>query len=143
MAFYGSSKVTLDSKGRFAVPTRYRPLITDGGGSNKLFFTRGRKKELWLLPEANWLVLLAAVQALPNADAFRRRIELNAEAVEMDHNGRLLVPSGLREKGLLRNPTLAFLGADKHFEIWDWDDHLRAEEDEQPAVDATSATFHY
>ena len=151
MAFLGTSKVTLDSKGRFAVPTRYRPLIaaeamesSEGKpGRIPMVITRGRKRELWLLTKANWEILYAGVSQLSVGDAFRRRIELNAEPVEVDGNGRLLIPAGLREKGLLPNATLAFMGAGKHFEIWDWDEHLRDEEEEQAKAEASAANFNF
>jgi len=138
----GSNKVTLDSKGRFAIPTRFRPGIAEEC-KNRMYITRGPRRELWLLTEPNWEVLYAKVDQLAVGNGFRNRIMKNGEPVEIDGNGRLLIPSGLREKGLLPNPTLALLGAGKHFEIWDWDEHMAQEESESDEAVETAAEFNY
>ncbi len=151
MAFLGTSKVTLDSKGRFAVPTRFRAaILAEGDVSSdektaraQMIITRGPKSELWLLTKSNWEILYAGITQLPIGDPFRRRVETNAEPVDVDGNGRLLIPAGLREKGLLPNPTLAFVGAGKHFEVWDWDELLRDEEQGQEQAQASAATFNF
>ena len=108
-----------------------------------MVITRGRKRELWLLTEANWQVLREKVELLPIADAFRRRVANNCEPVEVDQSGRLLVPAGLRDKGLLPNSTLAFVGAGKHFEVWDWDEHLRDEENEELSAQESALEFNF
>ena len=108
-----------------------------------MVITRGRKRELWLLTEPNWQVLRESVELLPIANAFRRRVANNCEPVEVDPNGRLLVPAGLREKGLLPNSTLAFVGAGKHFEVWDWDEHIRDEESEELDAQASALEFNF
>lgn len=151
MAFYGTKRVTIDAKGRFAVPTQHRAeiLAAEGIADDEkvskvpLMITRGPKRELWLLPMGNWKRLCEGIGQLPTGNAFRRRIETNAEMVEMDANGRLLVPAGLREKGLLPNPSLAFMGAGKHFEIWDWEESRRDEDDRQPEAEETARDFNY
>lgn len=143
MAFFGTSKVTLDNKGRFAIPTRYRDAIhAECGG--KMWVTLGPRKELWLLTDPSWVRLNESLASRPVTDPFRNRLINNADPVDVDRaNGRVLIPSGLREKGILPNPNLAFRGGGNHFEVWDWDTHMQVEEDDQPAVEASAADFNF
>ncbi|MGB7184342.1 MAG: division/cell wall cluster transcriptional repressor MraZ [Burkholderiaceae bacterium] len=138
MAYIGNSKVTLDPKARLAVPSRYREaLLAQCGG--KLVVTRGiGPKTLLLFPEPVWDKIYEQLISMPATDPLRQRYLHNADYLDMDSGGRILIPNGLREKGILTNSSLAFVGNGTHFEIWDWDAHIQNEEQLDPL--AMSAT---
>lgn len=129
MAFIGNSKVTLDPKSRLAVPSRYRDALLEQC-NGELTITRGDAANVLLLfPRPVWDRVYEQLITKPATDPLRRRYLNNADNLDMDSGGRLLIPNGLREKGILPNNTLAFVGNGTHFEIWDWDAHVTNEDD--------------
>jgi len=118
----GTSSVSLDSKGRLAVPTRYREkLVADCDGD--LVFTLDRNAGLLLFPlpafrefERELMELKASQQA-----SLMRRLYLGMAAeVKMDTNGRVLIPNVLRERAGLKakGERIAMVGQGHKFEIW-------------------------
>lgn len=135
MRFLGNSPVTLDSKGRLAVPTKYREALI-AGCEGKMMMTLGKGHHALLLPMPVWDDLDAQVSRLPSSDPTRARVLMNAEPVEMDGGGRILVPASLRERGLFPNPRLAFAANGSHFQIWDWDALVASDAANQAAAEA-------
>lgn len=138
MAYIGNSKVTLDPKARLAVPSRYRESLLEQCEGH-LTITRGMDDNMLLLfPRPVWDEIYQQLLSMPAMDRLRRRYLNNADFIDMDSGGRILVPNGLREKRILTNNSLAFVGNGTHFEIWDWDAHINNEEQLDPL--AMSAT---
>lgn len=132
MAYIGNSKVTLDPKSRLAVPSRYREALLEQCDGH-LTITRGiGAKMLLLFPLPVWEGIYEKLITMPATDQLRRRYLNNADFIDMDSGGRILIPNGLREKGILTNSSLAFVGNGTHFEIWDWDAHIENEEQLDP-----------
>lgn len=129
--FRGASKVTLDSKGRMAIPTRYRDgILTRSGGS--LVATIDRDTCLLLYPLPDWEEMERRLMRLsgnkPAIRTFQRRVVGHASEMEMDSHGRILISKELREfAGLDRQVML--IGQGNKFELWDegrWSDWLDA-----------------
>ncbi len=126
--FRGINAINIDEKGRLAVPTRYRDqLLQDCSG--RLVITIDTEVTCLLLyPLTEWEVIEKRLQALPSYNPAARRIVRllmgHATDVEIDGNGRLLLPSLLRDyAGLSKRVVL--LGQGKKFELWDeqqWND---------------------
>jgi len=120
--FFGETAITLDSKGRMAIPTRYRQELVVGG-KHRLVLTYSPfdSGALWLYPEDEWKSVRDSVMALSTFDpghrSLQRRLVGSATPVEPDANGRLLLPQTLRQVAGLEKRAV-FMGMGSHFEIW-------------------------
>ena len=117
----GATKVTLDAKGRLAIPTRYRERISqrcDG----QLVVTVDKDYCLLLYPLPDWEDIERKLMRLPSLDRRARRLQRlmvgHATEVEVDGHGRILLSRELREfAGLEKQAVL--LGQGNRFELWD------------------------
>ena len=124
--FRGGSSVKLDAKGRLALPTRYRALLTERY-DGRLVLTVHDDGCLMLYPQPEWEDIELQLTRTPNQDRrtrdMQRMLVGYATEVELDGSGRILIAPRLRDfAGLEKNVTL--LGVGKRFEIWDeetWD----------------------
>lgn len=116
--FQGPAALTLDGKGRFAMPARHREALT-ALGIHKLTLTKHPEGALMVFPQPAWETFRDRVVALPMSAAGWKRIFLgNALELELDASGRVLVAPELRAAaGLMRDVML--LGMGSHFELWD------------------------
>jgi len=110
--------LTLDGKGRIAMPSRHREVLTAKGVS-QLTITKHPEGALMIFPRPAWELFREKVAALPMAASGWKRVFLgNAMDVEIDASSRLLIAPELRTAaGLERDVML--LGMGSHFELWD------------------------
>ena len=119
--FRGVTKVTLDAKGRLAIPTRYREkLISRCDG--QMVVTVDRDYCLLIYPYPDWEEIERKLIRLPSLNKQARRLQRlmvgYATELEMDGNGRILISKELREfAGIERHAIL--IGQGKKFELWD------------------------
>ncbi len=119
--FRGLTANTLDAKGRLAVPSRYRALLQIDGSSSLIITIDTEEPCLLMYPYAEWELIEQKLEALPSFNGATRRIQRlligHATEVDMDKQGRVLVPGVLREyAGLEKNIML--VGQGNKFEIW-------------------------
>jgi MraZ protein len=114
--FTGEYRHAVDVKGRLAVPARFRAQL-DGGA----VVARWLDTCLAVFPMAAWEQLAAKVGSLPmtdpNARLLQRQLFAGAFETELDRQGRVLVPQGLREFAGLEDEAMV-LGSRDHAEIW-------------------------
>ena len=118
--FEGASSLSVDAKGRIAIPTMYRAALMDAA-QGKLHITRHFQEDcLLLFPENEWLQFRERVAAWPMSSSWQKRIVLsNARPLEMDNaTGRVLISPELREAAMMGKDAL-LLGNGSHFELWD------------------------
>ncbi len=121
--FRGASKITLDTKGRLAIPTRYRDAISArSGGSLVATIDQDQCILIYCLPD--WEEMERRLMRLPSnkpaVRAFQRRIVGHAAEMDMDSHGRILISRELREfAGLEKQVKL--IGQGNKFEIWNED----------------------
>lgn len=120
--FLGEYEHSVDTKGRLAVPAKFRPQLEGG-----LVVTRGFERCLQVYPLERWQVLSAQVSSLPfsspEARKLRRLLFANAFDTELDKQGRILLPGTLREHAGVGDLAV-FAGMNTYFEIWsqaDWE----------------------
>ena len=120
--FQGETAITVDDKGRLAVPTAYRELVARECG-NRLVITYNPFESgcLFLYPEKEWQRVRDAVNALPSTLSAHRRMQRNlvgsAMPVELDGNGRIGIPASHRSAvGIEKKAVL--LGMGDKFELW-------------------------
>lgn len=121
--FRGPTKVTLDSKGRLAIPSRYRDLIMQRCEGH-LVITVDKSNCLLMYPQPDWEQLEGQLNRLPSFHEAARELQRNmvggAGEVILDAAGRILVSREHREfAGLDKQVMLVGLG--HKFEIWDHD----------------------
>ena len=148
--FRGASKVSLDAKGRMAIPTRYRDRLAsrcDG----QIVVTVDKDHCLLVYPMPDWEELERKLVRLPSMNKSARRIVRimvgYATEVEMDANGRILVSRELRDfANLDKNGML--IGQGNKFELWDeatWnekrDQWLGEDDDGELPADLESIAF--
>jgi MraZ protein len=114
--FLGRYAHNLDTKGRLAIPARYREALSEG-----VILTRGIDRCLALYPLDAWRPLAEKVAALPLTDAdarnFRRLVFAEAADLSLDAQGRILIPPELRRYAELEREALV-VGVDASIEVW-------------------------
>ena len=115
--FIGEYQHIVDEKGRLAVPLKFRKQLSKGA-----VVTRGLDKCLFIYDALEWQKLAEKLAALPlsqaNARAFARLMLAGAMDVDVDKQGRVMLPEYLRQyAGLGKEVVVA--GLYNRFEIWD------------------------
>ena len=126
--FRGTTPLSLDSKGRLAIPTRYRDLL-QARASGKLVVTADSPACLLIYAAPDWEPIQQKLMSLSSFNSRIRNLQRmlvgRASDVEMDASGRILVPGTLRKlAGMDKDVMLVGQGA--KFELWDsarWDEH--------------------
>lgn len=116
--FQGSSALTLDAKGRINVPTRHRDALMELA-HGRLTVTRHPDGCLLVYPRPEWERKREQIASFPmQARALQRLLLGNAQDVEIDSAGRVLIAPELRTAAGLKRDTM-LLGMGGHFELWD------------------------
>lgn len=120
--FRGINSVNLDPKGRLTMPVGYRAQLQETGGSRMVITIDTEDLCLLLYPFLAWQEIEKKIEALPTFNQLTRRIQRlligHATEIELDANGRFLVPPLLREHAKLDKHVI-FVGQGKKIEIWD------------------------
>ena len=115
--FMGEYNHTIDTKGRLIIPSKFREALGDG-----FVVTKGLDGCLFVYDNAEWTAFEEKLKALPMTNKesrkFVRFFLAGAAEVEVDKQGRILVPSVLREHASLEKDVV-FAGVGGHIEIWD------------------------
>lgn len=134
--FRGATKITLDAKGRLAIPTRYRERLAarcDG----QLVATVDRDHCLLIYPLPDWEEIERKLIRLPSLHKLARQMQRimvgYATEVDIDGHGRILLSRELRDfAGLDRQAIL--IGQGNKFELWD-EERWNGKRDEWLATD--------
>lgn len=126
-AFSGKYYYTLDPKGRVIIPAPFREIISANYNS-KIYVTNDIfDKCLHLYPQEEWIKIEEKVRGLPKADEhvkiYTRRVISSAQEVELDKQGRVLIPASHREDAGLR-AEIVIVGQIEKIDLWDraeWD----------------------
>jgi MraZ protein len=124
--FRGVNTLNLDNKGRLAIPARYREALQQSAnGSGHLVTTVNPVEHdhcLLLYPLPEWEEIERKLVKLPTLNATTRRLQRlligHATELELDGNGRILLPPPLREFASL-DKAVVLIGQGNKFEIWD------------------------
>jgi MraZ protein len=120
--FLGVSTVSLDAKGRLAVPARYRQRLEECCSAQLVVTINPRERCLWMYPEPEWREIAQKLSRLPTLkpqnQLMQRLILGHALEVEMDGQGRILLSTQLRDYAAL-DKLVAVVVQGHNFEIWD------------------------
>ncbi len=119
--YLGSHSITMDAKGRMAIPARVREMLVADCGGRIVLTANHEDRCLVVYPEPRWQEVLPQIEALPNMNKSVKRLQRlmigYASPMEMDGNGRVLVPPTLREYASL-GKKLILVGQGKSLELW-------------------------
>lgn len=130
--FRGINSINMDVKGRLAIPKRYRDSIFEAS-ENQLIATIDIHSPCLLIYTLDeWEIIERKLISLPNVDLktreYQRLLLGHASEMEMDSNGRVLLPGLLRDHAELKKEVI-LLGQGNKFELWSqstWDEHRPA-----------------
>lgn len=114
--FIGEYEHALDSKNRIIVPSKFRDEL-----GSKFIVTKGLDGCLYVYPLSEWEILEQKLKNLPltskNARAFVRFFFSGANEIEMDKQGRSLIPQNLVEYAEVKKEIVS-IGVSNRVEIW-------------------------
>ena len=114
----------MDSKGRLAVPTRYRERLVEGCGGKLVVTISLMDRCLTVYPFPDWQRLEDEIKALPALDPQVRAISHlligHATECDLDGHGRMLLPQSLRDFASL-DKRVHMIGQVRRFELWNED----------------------
>ena len=120
--FRGVNTLNLDAKGRFAIPTRYRERLKDCCASQLVITVDPNDHCLLIYPVSEWQEIERKLMRLPSFNKAARRLQRllvgHATEVDMDGQGRVLLPPPLREFAQM-NKHAVLIGQGNKFELWD------------------------
>ena len=123
MHFRGINNIAVDAKGRMAMPARYRERLLEACGG-RLIVTVDQDHCLLVYPLPEWEIIETKLNELPSLNKTARLLQRlligYATELEMDAQGRILLPAMLRDFAGL-NKKAVLIGQGKKLEIWDED----------------------
>jgi len=133
--FIGEYNHNLDNKGRLAVPIKFRGDLKKGA-----VVTKGLDGCLFLYTLEEWKILADKLSRLPisqsNTRAFSRLMLAGAMDVQIDKQGRIVIPDYLRKFAGLKKKTV-INGLYNRLEIWDegkWENYKNKTEKESDNI---------
>ncbi|KGI77064.1 division/cell wall cluster transcriptional repressor MraZ [Oleiagrimonas soli] len=126
--FQGETAITVDDKGRLAIPTAYRELVVrECGNCLVVAYNPFEAGCLWIFPQSEWERVRDQVNALPSVKAVHRDLQRKlvgaAAHVEPDSASRILLPASQRASAGIEKKAV-LLGMDTKFELWSEQAHL-------------------
>lgn len=119
--YLGSHAINMDAKGRLAIPARVRDSLLEECRGHLVMTAHTEERCLLLYPETQWRETLPKIEALPSFNKVARRAQRlligYACELQVDGNGRVLIPAPLREYAALEK-KLMLVGQGKKLELW-------------------------
>jgi MraZ protein len=122
LMFYGETRVSIDEKGRLAIPTEHRAQISAFCANRLVVAYNPYEAEcLWIFPKPSWEQVRDQVMRLSSAKAahreFQRRLVGAAAQLELDASARIVLPHAARAQGNFGKSAI-LLGMGEKFELW-------------------------
>jgi len=135
----GEYNHSLDAKGRVILPADFRVELGES-----FIITKGLDNCLFIYPQSEWEQLSVKLRQLPlaktEARAFVRFFFAGARQVELDKQGRFLIPATLRQHASLKKDAV-LIGVSNRIEVWSKDEWLKYNEEITPSVSAIAETL--
>ncbi|KZN37343.1 division/cell wall cluster transcriptional repressor MraZ [Pseudoalteromonas luteoviolacea] len=129
--FRGANLISLDDKGRFSIPMKYRQSLLSEDMGTVICTIAINEPCLWVYPLSEWQDIEARLHKLSNTNPRVRRWQRmllgHATEYQLDKNGRILLAPSLRNYANL-GKKLMLVGLLNKFEIWDearWNEQMR------------------
>lgn len=139
--FRGATTVNLDSKGRLAIPTRYRDSLVDGCEGQLVCTIDLHQPCLLLYPLPEWEKIEQKLSKLSSMNPVERRVQRlllgHASECQMDNAGRLLIANTLRQHASLVKEVM-LVGQFNKFELWNeetWYQQVKQDIEAEQSID--------
>lgn len=137
--FMGSYSHNIDSKGRVIIPAKMREQLGE-----QFVITRGFDECVAIYSMEEWEQVMQRLSELPSTQKSARRLKRMflsyAVEVEPDKQGKVIIPSALRDMAHLDKEVLV-VGQENHIEIWNedsWNNYI-GDDDEMSFEEAAEA----
>ncbi|MBI2909084.1 MAG: division/cell wall cluster transcriptional repressor MraZ [Chloroflexi bacterium] len=138
LGFLGEYEYSVDDKGRISIPPKFRPLFKDG-----IILCRGWDQCITVYPPEQWQKTTEIVTSRPPTQSRSRRLNRHffagASSTELDGQGRVVLPSYLREYADIKEAAV-LIGVNSYLEIWSkrlWAEEERLSEEEAKHIAET------
>lgn len=122
--FRGVNHISLDAKGRLAIPVRFRDLLVEHCNGELVVTIDTDERALLIYPRPEWEDIERKVQALSSFNPASRRVQRlligHATDIPLDSSGRVLITPPLRQYANLDKKTV-LLGQGNKLELWSED----------------------
>ena len=120
--FIGEYEHTVDGKNRLSIPRKFREIVESSEDQKGFFITLGLDNCLFLFTKKQWDSVIERLESRPFtnevARGFQRLFFSSAVYVDLDNQGRVLIPENLKRRvGLVKNVTV--VGVNARIELWD------------------------
>ena len=122
---YGFNTVSLDQKGRLAIPAKYRAHLLENNETQVVITKDPQYPSLKIYPGSQWNEISSKLESLQGLDPIVRNLQWtilgNASVNDFDVNGRMLIliPSDLRNYADIEDQKkISLIGMGNKFEIW-------------------------
>jgi MraZ protein len=120
-SFSGKYYYTVDPKGRIIIPAPFREIISANYNPILVFVNHVFEPCLHAFPSDVWNKHLEEIKKLPRSDEaidfYLNRVVASATEIEIDKQGRVIVPHALREDAVL-NSDVAIIGQIDRIALW-------------------------
>ena len=124
--FRGNSPARIDDKGRLKVPTAFKSLLESKYG-RELYITSLTGEYVRIYPMPVWLELEQKLSEVPSTNPskarFLDRVNYYGQTGELDTQGRVLIPTRLREAATMSG-EVDVLGQSIYLDVWNHDRFL-------------------
>jgi MraZ protein len=128
----GNYPATMDPKGRLKIPTAFKTILDENYG-REFFVTSMEGTNVMVYPFAEWEKMEDKLAALPSTNKHKKhfldRVNYWGQTIQMDGQGRILIPALLRESAEMKG-EVAVIGYLTHLEVWNMErfrEHLERE----------------
>lgn len=115
--FRGNHPATVDGKGRLKVPAAFLGRLREEHGG-RLFVTSPDGRSVWIYPMAHWEKVEADLREKGQWSRFSRQVNYYGQELELDPQGRVLLPKHLRAKAGTAG-KVDVIGRGRFLEAWD------------------------
>ena len=117
----GNYPARVDDKGRLKLPNEFRAHLDEINTSHRFYITSFDGEQARVYPMPEWERIEAKLAALPSMHPTKQKLlsrtNYYGQVVDMDGQGRVLIPAVLRQTAEMRG-NVAVLGYLQHLEIW-------------------------
>ncbi|MCD8138333.1 MAG: hypothetical protein LUE17_00880 [Planctomycetaceae bacterium] len=120
--FYGSAENKLNSKGQVAIPARFRSFQADDEQSRTWVILRGEATCLYMYTHRQFGKIKENARRVAEESGdsdFFRSFMAEAHPVEVDSQGRFVLPGHFIDAARIVGPGVLFIGVDDRIEIWE------------------------
>lgn len=120
--FYGSAENKLNAKGQVAIPARFRSVLPDSDQSGNFVIIHGEDQCLYMYTHRQFAKIKDNARRIAEEtgdSGFYRSFMAEACAVDLDTQGRFVLPQLFLKAAGIRGQGVLFIGMDDRIEIWE------------------------